>query len=121
MTPSTAMRLARSVETHPDWCASEHARAMGITRERVRQIRIALALPMPVKRWAGGRRLPVLACAVCGQPTHGRVKRHAACMPLVTPERRREQCRAAGLKYARKMAAERKARALLASMPEEGR
>jgi len=66
-----------SVREHPDWCASEHARAIGVSRERVRQLRDQLGLSLPDKRRRGPRD-PVI-CAGCGKPTDGRSLRHRAC------------------------------------------
>jgi len=56
----TLVSLILSIRENPDWCASEHSRAIGVSRERVRQLRVEHGLVMPKKdakhrsvRWRG--------------------------------------------------------------------
>ena len=99
-------RFARSVELHPDWHASEHARALGITRERVRQLRIALDITLPKRRGGYGRHAGK-CCSLCEEPTRNGALRHRRCMPPVTPERRAAQIDAAHQRWYAKIKAAR--------------
>lgn len=93
----TASALVESVAAHPDWHASAHARALGITRERVRQLRIELGLNMPRKLGGIRRPWPRPLCFICSKPlSYLHTTRHRSC-PLPSkygvPARTREYAR----------------------------
>jgi len=72
--------LVHLAREHPDWGASDHARAIGISRERVRQLRVQLGLTLPDKRGTNIVRKPRPDCSVCGQPVRTpRATRHIEC------------------------------------------
>jgi hypothetical protein len=78
----TAQALRQSMRAHPDWSAAEHARSIGVSRQRVCQLKDQLGLTLPNKRgWQGGP-LPRPGCETCGEPVPSLYGRwHRGCRP----------------------------------------